>query len=107
VVGTVFTPYNRIGHRTPVLHGLAGGHGPERSRPSSGSTVMAMVLGVMMRGFCWKVMRVVGGVLIPMLAVCRKRAMRLFCGGKKGINHGKINMVWGCLFCLFASGRGV
>jgi hypothetical protein len=107
VGGIVFAPYKRIGHRMPVLHRLAGGHGHERSRPSLGSAVMAVVVGVMMGGFRWKVMRVFGGVLIPMLAVCRKRAMRLFCGGQKGIDHGKIDMVWGRLFCLFAAGRGV
>jgi hypothetical protein len=100
-------PYNRIGHRTPVLHGLAGGHGHERSRPLLGSATMAVVVGVMMGGFRRRVMRVVGGVLIPMLTICRKRAMRLFCGGKKGIDHGEIDMVRRCLFCLFAAGLGV
>ncbi len=80
--GTVFAPYNRIGQEMPVLRRLAGGHGHERSRPSLGSAVMAVLVGVMMGGFCRKVMRVVGEVLILMLAVCRKRVMHLFCGGK-------------------------
>ncbi len=59
--GTVFALYNRIGHGTPVLHGLAGGQGHESSRPLSGSVVMAVVVGVKGGWFRRRVMRVVGG----------------------------------------------
>ena len=37
-----------------------------------------------------------GFVLVPMLTVRKKLAMRLFCGGKKGINHDDSAMVWRC-----------
>jgi hypothetical protein len=84
----------------PVLQGLVGGHGQECRPPSNDA---AMVVGVSMRVFRWRVMRLVGIVLIPTLTACRKIAMCLSCGGKKGIDHGKIDMVWGCLFCLFAN----
>jgi hypothetical protein len=43
-------------------------------------------------------------LLIPTLIVCRKLAMRLFCGGKKGYGHGKITAVCGCHRQLCANG---
>jgi hypothetical protein len=45
-------------------------------------------------------------VLISTLTACRKLAMRLFCGGKKAVNHGKIDMIRGCQFSLLADGAG-
>jgi len=48
--------------------------------------------------FHLRMVRSVGVVLIPTLAARRKLAMRLFCGGKKGIAHGEIVMIWGCRF---------
>jgi hypothetical protein len=89
-----------MGHATPALHGLTGGHG-HKCVSLSEATLLGMVpMGV----FHWRVTRVVGVVLIPMLTACRKLAMHLFCGGKKGVEHDKIGMVRGCPFCLFANG---
>jgi hypothetical protein len=64
---------------------------------------MGEVIGVV---FCQRTKRVVGVVLIPTMTACKKLAMCLFCGGKKGVNHVKIVMVCGCHFCLFAKGIG-
>ncbi len=76
----------------PALCGLMGGH-DHKGVPSSDATFMVtMLMGVFRR----RMTRVVGVVLIPMLTPCRKLAMRLFCGGKKGVDHGKIDTVRGC-----------
>jgi hypothetical protein len=47
-----------------------------------------------------------GGVLIPTLTVCRKMAMRLFCGEKKRFDHGRITAASGCRRRLCANGIG-
>ena len=65
---------------------------------------MGEVIGVV---FCQRTKRVVGVVLIPTLTACRKLAMHLFCDGKKGVDHGKNDMVRGCGFGLFAVSIGV
>ncbi len=88
---------------TPALRGLTGGH-DHKGMPSLDVILMGtMLMGVFHR----RMTRVVGVVLIPMLTACRKLAMCLFCGGKKGVDHGEIDMVWGCRFCLVANGIGV
>jgi hypothetical protein len=87
----------------PPLRGLTGGHGnkyvPLLDAALSGTMSMGLV-------FRLRMTRVVGVVLIPMLTACRKLAMCLFCGGKKGVDHGKIDTVRGCQFGLFAIGMG-
>ena len=40
--------------------------------------------------FHLRMVRGMGVVLIPMLTASRKLVMALFCGGKKGVDHGKI-----------------
>jgi hypothetical protein len=87
----------------PALQGLIGGH-DHKGVPSSDATLMGMML---MGVFRWRMMRVVGVVLIPTLTACRKLAMRLFCGEKKGDDYGKIDTVRGCQLCLFTDGIGV
>jgi hypothetical protein len=83
----------------PALHRLMGGHDHEGVLSSDAALMGTMLIGV----FCWRMLRVMGVVLIPTLTACRKLAMHLFCGGKKGGNHGKIDTVRGCWFCLFAN----
>ncbi len=51
---------------------------------------MGEVIGVVFRR---RTKRVVGVVLIPTLTACRKLAMHLFCGGKKGIDNVETVMV--------------
>ncbi len=87
----------------PALRRLTGGHDHE-GMPSFDATLMGtMLMGVFRR----RMTRVVGLVLIPTLTACRKLAMCFFCGGKKGVDHGKIDMVRACRFCLFANGIGI
>ena len=45
-------------------------------------------------------------VLVPTLTVRKKSAMNLFCGGKKGIDHGDSAMVPGCRDRQDADGDG-
>ncbi len=47
-----------------------------------------------------------GVVLIPMLTICRKTAMRLFCGRKKGFDHDGSAMVRGGRMQPDADGDG-
>ena len=58
--------------------------------------------------FRLRMVRSVGVVLIPTLtlswSVRRKLAMALFCGGKKGVDHGEVVMIRGCRFELCADG---
>ena len=86
-----------------MWHGLTSGHDQVR-RTSLGKAVMGRVTmdGVFRR----RVIRVGGVVLIPLLTACRKLAMCLFCGGKKGVDHDEIDMGRGCRFCLLADGIG-
>jgi hypothetical protein len=67
----------------------------------------ALMGRILMGMFHWRMMRVVGVVLFPTLTACRKLAMLLFCGGKKGGDRGKIDTVRGCRFYLFANGIGI
>ena len=72
-----------------MLHGLVGGQGHKSVILSEVLTIVV----VMMIGFRWREIRGVGvAIVVPMLTVCRKLAMRLFCGGKKwstmGYHHG-------------------
>ncbi len=76
---------------TPALRGLMGGHDHKGMLPLDTALMGTMSMGVLRR----MMTRVVGVVLIPTLSTCRKIAMRLFCGGKKGVDHGKIDMVRG------------
>jgi hypothetical protein len=50
--------------------------------------------------------RGVGAELIPTLTSRRKLPTTLFCGEKKGIDHGEIAMIQGCRFGLCADGIG-
>jgi hypothetical protein len=53
--------------------------------------------------FHLRMARGVGAELIPTLTSHRKLPTALFFCGKKGIDHGKIVMVWGCQFELCAN----
>jgi hypothetical protein len=67
---------------------------------------IASLLDVLQEGvFCPRETRDGGVVLVPSVIVCRKTAMRLFCGGKKGFNHDGAAMVWGCQMRLDADGN--
>jgi hypothetical protein len=82
---------------TLALRGLTGGHDHEGVPSLDAALMGTMSVGVFYR----RMTRVVGVVLIPTLTACRKLAMRLFCGGKKGVDHGKFDTVRGCQFYLF------
>ena len=56
--------------------------------------------------FHLRMARGVGAELIPTLTSRRKLPTALFCGEKKGIDHGEIVMVRGCRFELCADGIG-
>ncbi len=72
--------------------GLAAGHTQEGKPLLGDGSGAASLLG----GFCRLRRTTDGGdVLVPMLIVCRKTAMRLFCGGKKGRDHDDSVMAWG------------
>ncbi len=79
-----------------------GGQGQEYVPSLEVTTIGAM----MMIDFRRRMTRGVGVILVPTLTTCRKLAMRLFSGGKKGVDHGKIVVVRGCLFCLIADDIG-
>ena len=73
-----------MGHSTLVVHGLTGGHCHRYMQSSQASLSVSMVV------FHLRMVRGMGVVLIPMLTASRKLVMALFCGGKKGVDHGKI-----------------
>ena len=80
--GIVFAPYNGTGHSNPALHGLTAGHAHE----GMPSPQIPLFLDLLPEGvFRPRGTRDGGVVLIPTLIVHRKTAMRLFCGGKKGL----------------------
>jgi hypothetical protein len=87
----------------PALRGLTGGHGHEYVPLLNAASAGTMLIGVV---FHQRMTRAVGVLLIPMLTACRKLAMGFSCGGKKGVDHGKIDTVRGCRFGLFAIGIG-
>jgi hypothetical protein len=91
----VFEPKRSTGHTMPTLHGLTGGHVHECITMLGSGSIGAAAIGVCRR----RMVRMdVGVVLIPMLTACRKLAMRLFCGGKKEVDHSETDMVQGCQF---------
>ena len=69
-----------------------------------------VIVSFLVRNGVFRLMMVrsVGVVLIPTLtlswSVRRKLAMALFCGGKKGVDHGEVVMIRGCRFELCADG---
>ena len=97
------SPYNDTGHASPVLRGLTIGHSQE-GMPSSGN---ASSVDVLSEGFRPpRGTRDGWSVLVPTLTVRKKSAMNLFCGGKKGIDHGDSAMVPGCRDRQDADGDG-
>jgi hypothetical protein len=70
----------------PALCGLTGGHCHECMLLLEAVSSGTMLMGV----FRQRMTRVVGVVIIPTLTACRKLAMRLFFGGKKGSTMAKL-----------------
>jgi len=97
--GNRFRSVEEHGNTRPALCGLTAGKYRDGVGPASAIAFdTLLVVPFRPRGN-----RDGGRLLIP---TCKKLAMRLFCGGKKGFDHGRITAVCGCRRRLCADGIG-